>query len=142
MKKRTWRRIALGVLSTFLLLVAVLAVHIYMVTRPKAPDANTRIMARIDIKQDISQQDAGRIATWMYQQKGMDHVLVNPQRDIVVFTFFPIITSASRIMNDFRADLPYKAERFLPTADQMRAGCPLAVSSPAHKVLSFFKHIF
>ncbi|TWV94352.1 hypothetical protein [Chitinophaga pinensis] len=36
-----------------LCLVVVLAVHIYMVTRPKPPGANTRIMARIDIRQDI-----------------------------------------------------------------------------------------
>lgn len=142
MTKRTLRRIALGVLSTFLLLVVVLAVHIYIVTRPKAPDANTRIMARIDIKQDIGQQDADRITTWMYRQKGMDHVLINPQRDIVVFTFFPVKTSANRIVSDFRAALPYKAERFLPTADQLKGGCPVAATSATYKVLSFFKNIF
>jgi len=65
----------------FLFLVLVLAVHIYWVTRPKAPDANTKIMARIDIKQPITQADADKITTWLYQQKGIDHVLVNDSRE-------------------------------------------------------------
>ena len=142
MTKKAWRRIALGVISTFFLLVVILAVHIFIVTRPKAPDANTRIMARIDIRQDIDQQDADRITAWMYRQKGMDHVLVNPKSEIVVFTFFPIKTSANRIVSDFKAALPYKAERFLPTADQMKGGCPVAATSATYKVLSFFKNIF
>ena len=126
MKKRTWRRIALGALWTFVSLVVILAVHIYIVTRPKAPDANTRIMARIDIRQDIDRQDSVRITAWMYRQKGMDHVLVNPQSDIVVFTFFPVKTSADRIVRDFKAGLPYKAERFLPSEAAMKGGCPVA----------------
>jgi len=140
MKKRIWKRIALGTLSIFGLLVIVLCVHIYVVTRPKPMDAHTRAMARIDIRQPITQADADKITAWLYQQKGIDRVLVNPQSDIAVFTFFPVQTTANRIVGDFKASLPYKAERFIPSADAMKNGCPVA--STSYKVYSFFKHIF
>ena len=141
MQKRKLKRIALTLLSVFLLLVMVLCIHIYVVTRPKAPDAHTRIMARIDIKQPITQDDAAKIAAWLYNQKGVDHVLVNPQSDIAVFTFAPVKNSADQIVRDFKASLPYKAERFLPTADQMKGGCP-AMATTGYKVISFFTNIF
>ena len=142
MQKRTWKRISLGVLSVFGLLVIVLCLHIYIVTRPKPIDANTRAMARIDIRQDITQTDADKIAAWLCRQQGVDHVLVNPQSDIAVFTFFPIKTTANRVVSDLKAQLPYKAERFIPTEEAMQGGCPAASTSTTYKVYRFFKHIF
>jgi len=120
----------------------VLAVHIYIVTRPKPMDAHTRAMARIDIQQPVTQADAGRITTWLYQQKGVDRVLVNPGTAIVVFTFFPLKTTADQVVSDFKADLPYKAQRFIPTKAGLRNGCPVASTSVTFKVYSFFKHLF
>jgi hypothetical protein len=142
MQKRIWKRIALGVLSVLGVLIIVLCVHIYMVTRPKPMDANTRAMARIDIKQAITQTDADAITAWLYKQKGVDHVLVNPESDIAVFTFFPLKTTASQVVGDFRAQMPYKAERYVPSAEEMKTGCPVASTSATYRVYSFFKHIF
>lgn len=137
------KRIALCVLSVFVLLVMVLAVHIYIMTRPKAPGPNTRAMARIDIKQPITQDDADKITTWLYQQKGVDHVLVNPKTDIVIFTFFPARTNANLIVGNFKSNFSYKADRFMPTEAQMSAGCPaMSTSSVTYKVYDFFKHHF
>ena len=125
MNKKTWKRIVLGILSVAGLLMIVLGIHIYVVTRPRPVDAHTRAMARIDIRQAITQADADRIAAWLYQQKGVDHVLVNPQTEIAVFTFFPIQTTANRIVSDFKAHLPYhKAERFIPREKALKSGCP------------------
>lgn len=142
MRKKVIKKFLIGTGSVLLLLILVLAVHIYLVTRPKAPDADTRIMARIDVKQDITQDDADKITVWLYQQKGVDHVLVNPKSDIVIFTFFPIKTSAGQIVKDFNASLPYKGQRYLPTAEEMTSGCPVASTSVSYKVYNFFKHVF
>jgi hypothetical protein len=142
MQKRTWKSIVPGVLYVFGLLLIVLCVHIYIVTRPKPMAANTRAMARIDIRQAITQTDADRITCWLYKQKGVDHVLVNPRSAIAVFTFFPIKTTASRVVSDLKAQLPYKAERFIPGEAAMKSGCPVAATSISYKVYDFFKHIF
>ena len=128
--------------ATLLLLVVVLGVHIYIVTRPKPMTANTLAMARIDLKQVINNYDADTITKWLYAQKGVDHVLCNPSSGIAVFSFHPIQTTANEIVNNFKAHMPYKAERFVPSAKDLQGGCPVAATSMTYKIYKFFEHIF
>ena len=141
MKTKTIKKIALYSVASFLFLVVVLAVHIWWVYRPKAPDAYTKVMARIDIKQPVSQDDANRITAWMSHQNGVDHVLVNPQNRIVIFTFFPVKTSGNEIVKNFKANFNLRADRFIPTADALANSCPMAASSYTYKVYKFISHI-
>ncbi len=142
MKKKWIKKILLYTGAAFLVMIMVLGVHIYMVTRPKAPDANTRIMARIDIKQAITQRDADAITAWMYQQKGVDRVLCNPESDILVFTYFPVKTDANLIARQFKSSFNMKAERYMPTAAELKTGCPVAAGSATTKIYNSIKHIF
>ena len=142
MTKKVIKRIFLYGFSIFLLLLVVLCVHVYIVTRPKAPDAYTIAMARIDIKQSITSEDASKIGAWLNQQKGIDHVLVNPQTKIVVFTFYPIKTTADQVVHEFKTALHYKAERFVPTEADLQSGCPVASTSSSFKAYNFLKHLF
>jgi len=119
----------------------VLSVHIYVVTRPKAPTEHTRIMARLDIKQNITQDDAAKITAWLYLQKGIDHVLVNPQSRIVVFTYYPVKTNADVITANFTSNLNYKAIRVIATKDDLASGCPVSNTSVTYKLYNFFKKI-
>jgi len=131
--KRKITKILLYSFGTFLFLFVVLAVHIYFVYRP-APDAYSKVMARIDIKQPINQDDANKISAFMVHQKGVDHVLVNPDTRIVVFTFFPVQTTGDQVVNNFKSHFPYKADRFMPTADNLKHSCPMAASSYTYKI--------
>ncbi len=142
MQKRTLKRIALSVLSVFVLLIVVLCVHVYMVIRPRV-DASTRIMARIDIKQPIDQNDVNKITTWLYQQKGVDHVVVYPQSETAIFTYAPVQNDANRIAQDFKAALPYgKAERYMPSERELKSGCPVGPGSFAYTLYTTVKNIF
>ena len=124
MQKRTWKRIALGVLSALLVGVVVLAVHIWWVTRPHI-DGSSRVLARIDIRQPMGQADADRITAWLYRQKGVDHVLVNPQSAIAIFSFSPLQNDGNRIAADLSNELPYKAaKRVMPSPEELKSGCP------------------
>ncbi len=127
--------------SAVLFFVSVLAIHIYWINRPKAADANTIALARIDIKQPIDQEDAATISNWLYQQKAVDHVLVNPKTSIVVFSFYPIESNADKIVSNFKSALPYKAERFIPTEKQLQSGCPIAKTSMTYKIYTYFKNL-
>lgn len=128
--------------GVLLLLVVVLTVHIYLVTRAKAPTARTVAMARIDLKQAIGQGDAEQIRIWLSQQKGVDHVLCNPESAKVVFTFRPVQTSANRLVSDFKTHFHYRAERYIPTPEEMQAGCPVKSTSLTYKVYQFFQRFF
>lgn len=139
MKKNNVKKMIIGGISFFLLLLLVLAAHIYIVTRPGI-DATTRVMARIDVKQDINQDEANKITAWLYAQHGIDHVMINPVSDIVIFTFFPIKTNANDIVRNFKSTFNYhKAERFVPSEAQLKSSCPVAGNSLTHRIYSFFK---
>ncbi|MDB5136844.1 MAG: hypothetical protein JWP37_3447 [Mucilaginibacter sp.] len=138
--KRNIKKTLLYAFSIFLFLVIILGVHIYLVYRP-APSAYTRVMARIDIKQKITRSDADKITAWMVHQKGVDHVLVNPETSIVVFTFFPLKTTGNEIVSDFKTNFHLKAERFIPSAEKLKSSCPVAKSSYTYRVYKFITQI-
>jgi len=141
MKKRKWKKIVLTSLAVFFGLVVILAVHIYWVTRPHI-DASTRVMARIDLHQPIGQADADKISAWLYQQKGVEHVVVNPASRIALFTFAPARNDGNHIVQDFKTTTPYnKAVRFLPVIDPNASGCPVATTSFTYKVYAFMKRV-
>lgn len=133
----------MGAGGVCVLLVVVLAIHIYLALKPKPITPGLREMARIDVRQPLTKNDAARITDWLYREKGVDHVLVNPQTQKVIFTYFPYRNSAQQITKDFKASLPYDADQFMPTEDQMSAGgCPVAAVDFTLKVRRMLRQIF
>jgi thiosulfate reductase cytochrome b subunit len=137
-----FKKLLLTTGAIFLLLVIVLGVHIYLVTRPKVPDATTRAMARIDFKQDISDGDAATIYSWLMHQKGIERVMFNVNNKNVVFTFSPLIIDAEKITRDIQNNLHYKALRYVPGAEDMKKGCPVSQTSVSYRMYSVIKNIF
>ena len=143
MKKKTIKSILIGAGGVLLLLVAVLAVHVYLALRPKHVTPGLREMARIDVHQPMTSTDVSTITAWLYKEKGVDHVMITPTNGRVIFTYFPYQNSAQQITKDFKAMLPYNADQFMPTEEQMESGgCPVAAVNFSLKVQRFFKHIF
>lgn len=126
MKKKTFKKMFIVASLTFVLLLTVLAVHIYWVTRNSAPDATTKVMARMDLKQTVSSDESDAITNWLYQQKGVDHVLCNPTTKIVVFTFSPVKNNGNDIVKKFNQSFHFSASRYIPTEEELQSGCPVA----------------
>jgi len=141
MKAKTIKKTVIWALSTLFFLTAILAGHIWWVYRPKAPGPFTKVMARIDVRQPVSQNDANKIAAWFGHQKGIDHVLVNAQNRIVIFTYFPVKVSGTGIVKKFNTQLPYHGDRFIPTEKQLAGSCPVAGSSFYYKVYKLIDNI-
>lgn len=142
MNKKLVKKIAIGTAGTISLLGLILCVHIYLVTRPKAPDANTVALARIDVKQDIDDADASKIGAWLSTKKGVDHYLCNTQSNIVVFSFHPAVVNANEIAEEFSHKLHYNSTRYIPSADELKGGCPVAATSISYRAYNFIKHVF
>jgi hypothetical protein len=140
MKKSTLKKVLIYGLSSFVFLFFVLAIHIYLVYRP-APDAFTKVMARIDIKQPLTPQDANNIAGWMYKQKGIDHVVVNPESNTVIFTFFPVKTNGTQVVDNLKKALNLKADRYMPDAQTLNSGCPVSKSSYTYKIYKLITQV-
>lgn len=127
MKKKLLKKVLIVSGSIFLLLVTVLAVHIYLVSRPKPVDANLFAMARIDFKQDISQADAITITNWFNKQNGIQQFKCSPETKNAVFTFYPSKVDATKAVETFVKELHYNAVRFMPSKADLMKGCPMAV---------------
>ena len=140
MKNTKSKKLFRTIMMVFGFLTIVLAIHIYWVTRPKAPDPHTIVMARIDIKNPLNQADVAKIKTWLYQQKGVDHVVVNPKTQIAIFTFYPAKTSGDQIVNKFQTSLNYDAKRYVPTKEEIANGCPALPPTVTEKISAFIKH--
>lgn len=123
------------------LLILTLAIHIYYVTKDRVPASSVIAMARIDIKQNIDAKDVSIITDWLYKQKGITHVLVNPETKIAVFTFYPSMVNADTIANNFATALHYPSQRFKPTEQQLQSGCPAGYTSSS-SVTKYFKFLF
>lgn len=140
MKKRTILKVLLWSGTTIFGLALLLAIHIYMVTRPKI-DTSTRIMARIDLHQPVTDTQSATITDWLYRQKGVDHVLCNPHTAIVVFTFSPLQSNADDIAANLRMALHYpRSKRYVPTEKELQGGCPVASTSVLYKISMSIKH--
>lgn len=135
-------KIVWAILAVLGLGVLALAVHIYVVTRPRV-DAHSRGMARVDLHQKIERADADKITAWLSRQDGVDHVLVNPGTGIAVFTYWPMKANPGLIIRSFRDSLPYsRAQRYLPTAAEVKKGCPMTATPVTNKIYEFLKHLF
>ncbi|HWY38469.1 MAG TPA: hypothetical protein VNY73_07910 [Bacteroidia bacterium] len=139
MKNKKQKKGLIWTCSVFLALLVVLAVHIYWVYRPHVT-VNTKVMARIDIKQPITSTDVGEISTWLAHENGIDHFLINRQSGIVIFTFLPIQNSGNQIVKDFKCKFAYSAERFIPSTDNLKHSCPMS-SSFGYKIYQFINKI-
>ena len=120
----------------------VLGAHIYAVTRPHA-DGHSRGMARIDLHQKIGQAEADRITAWLSRQRGVDHVLVSQRSAIAVFTYWPGKANPALIAMTMKDSLPYpRADRYLPAASEVRAGCPMTATRVTNSIYEFLKRLF
>lgn len=122
-------------------LVVLVGIHIYLVAKPKA-DSRTVALARIDIKQPINESEAGSIEKWLSNQEGVGHVELNRQTDIIIFSFSPVKVSADNLALQLKTKFNLKAERFMPSAEQMKNGCPALSHTFSAKAYSIFSNIF
>ena len=136
--EKLFKRIMIG----FAAMVVVLVIHIFWVTRTRAPNPDKIVMARIDIKNPLNDEDAGKIQTWLYQQKGVNHVLVNPKSQIAVFTYHPAIVSGDQIVQNFQTSFHYDAKRFVPTEEELKNGCPVLPPTITERISAFVKNTF
>lgn len=139
MKKRTIKRTLLWSVSLFTFLVLVLAVHIYVVTRPKVISPYSKTMVRIDLHQPIDQAQADNMRFWFNRQKGVVDSYVSVKSDKALFLFFTTQNTGNKVVADFKTQFHFdNAQRFLPAASDYEKSCPVAGVS---EITKFFQHI-
>lgn len=92
------KKVLIVCLSIFLVLTAVLAVHIYQVTRPKVEFNNSNLeMARIDFSSPIDSITAKQVKSQTLKIGGVKHAYFNIPDGILVYGFNSDLTNGQEV---------------------------------------------
>lgn len=128
------------------MLTIILAIHIYLVTSPKETNPTAAWqLARIDIEEEtpLSAAVAKEIKTTLKTIEGVERVVINSEDGNAVVGFNSTIKTGRDIYRQFSKQTSIAAKLYVPTKEQLAAGCPaIDKSSITYQVGSFFQEVF
>lgn len=143
MTKRKLIKAAIWSFSILLVLVITLAVHIYIVTRPKIDDPRIRQLSRIDFFVKPDSVQANQIKSEVLHMKGVDAAYFNVPDGILVYSYNPNDQNSVQVYLDLMKKGGYKAKRYVVDAAALAKGCPvLDKSTLTYRLGAFFQKLF
>lgn len=125
MKKKTILKIAAWTASVFVILLAVLVIHIYMVTSKPKDNLPLSQLSRIDFKQPLSQAQSDEIKGYVASLEGVESTYFNQQNGILVYTYQVGKQTSANVFEQLMKHGSYKAERYIVTEAMLQNGCPM-----------------
>lgn len=140
MKRKHWKILLVSVGSTFLLLTTILAIHIYMVTRPKpSQDPRLRQLARLDVISDIDSTDVPKLQSIVAKMEGVRTVKYAANESAVIFEFDPSKQNTEAVAESLSQN-GYTVQKFKVSSSQMNKGCPVMdKSSISYRLGKYFQ---
>ncbi len=128
--------------SVFILLCAVLVVHIYLVTKSHKSKGDTRQLSRIDFKQPVDATEASKIRSFVKHLNGVQSTFFNVDNGILVYTYLRDKQTSENVYNQLIKFGNYKAERF-KVDESAPTGCPIIdKKSFTYTVSSYIQKLF
>lgn len=142
--KTLLKKIAIWTGSIFSLLVVVLVVHIYLVTRPSTPLPNHNVyLSRIDFKESVDSLEANRIMNHVRTLEGIANAYFNIPAGTLVYGYKKGTQSPEKVYQEVSKFTTLKAERLIISEEDMAKGCPaFDKSSFTYKFGEFVKNVF
>lgn len=141
MKKRRILKIAIWTASVFVVLVAVLVVHIVMVTGHKRNDQRMRQLSRIDFKEQIDSAEAVKITGFVASLEGVNDIQFN--NNILVYTYTVGTQTSEGVYEKLIKHGHYNASRYVVDQSKAATGCPvIEEGSLSHRFSSLVTGIF
>ncbi|ERM80946.1 hypothetical protein P872_10885 [Rhodonellum psychrophilum GCM71 = DSM 17998] len=137
------KKILIGAVAIVLLLVATLAIHIYLVTQPKEGAMPTMTMSRIDFPSALDSLEGYAIRDFVKNTDGMKDTRVNLSMGHLVCLYDRNQKSPQEIVSDINDNFMTSAVLFQPSDDMLAQSCPaINKSSLTYKLGAFFQKTF
>lgn len=141
MNKKIIKRSLLAIGALFILLGAVLVIHIYMVTQPQKGYFKGIMMGRIDFKEKIDPEEATEIRHFVNSLEGVQKSYFNDKDNILVFSYHAEKQDPESVYKAVMNHGNYIAKRYI--ASNTDSGCPVIdKSSFTYKAGAFIQNIF
>lgn len=119
------KRVIGGILGISALLLAVLVVHIVMVTKSIRYDHPSLQLARIDFTEPIDSLKAKEINMRIRKISGVGNTHFNINEGILVYSVDINKTTNEAVYKRLVSEVPYKAERYVVNEEMAAKGCPV-----------------
>ncbi|MBL7999462.1 MAG: hypothetical protein JNL32_12600 [Candidatus Kapabacteria bacterium] len=125
-RTRSLRRILMLSSLACVVFCGIALVHIYMVVPADDGYVNSDIqLARIDFKQPLETEEFDRIEGFVRSQHGVTQTYFNKNDRILVYAFHNSQQNSADVFRALSQNTPFKAERFIPSQESMKNGCPV-----------------
>lgn len=122
--KRIVKKILLWGSGVFLLLVAVLFIHIWMVTGNKKQDQRKRQLARIDILQPIDSLQLSELRGRISSQNGVRTTMYTEKENAMIYELDPSVQTTDQVYKA-AASTGIALKKFTISKDKATKGCPV-----------------
>lgn len=123
--KKLFKKIAIWTVSIFSLLVVVLVVHIYLVTRLADPLPNHDIyLSRIDFKESVDSTEATRIMNHVRTMDGIANAHFNIAAGTLVYGYKKDVQNPENVYAEVAKFTSLKSERLILSEEDIAKGCP------------------
>ena len=137
------KKFLLGGLITLLLLVGTLAVHIYLVTKPKTGGIPMMVMSRIDFPYALDSLEGITILHHLSQMDGISDARVNISAGFMVCLYDRNLQSPHDLVEEVNTSFSTKAVLYQPSEEMLSQSCPaMDKSSLTYRLGAFFQKTF
>jgi thiosulfate reductase cytochrome b subunit len=138
-----FKRILIGAIFLMSFLVGVLAVHIYMVTKPQKGSIATITMSRIDFPDSLSNEEGIQIKSFLMNKEGVKDVRVNFSNGHIICLYDRKRHSPHDLVEKISQTLKLEANLYQPTDEMLAQSCPaIDKNSITYKLGAFFQRSF
>ena len=138
-----FKRIVFGLIFFFIFLVGILAVHIYMVTKPKAGSISSLTLSRIDFPQKLDSLQGLEIKDHLVKMEGIKDVRLNFSNSHMVCLYDRKELSGSDLVSKINFHFAQSAQLYQPSEEMLSQSCPaIDKNSITYKLGEFFQKSF
>ena len=135
-------RVVLCLVAVLVILSAVLAVHIYQVTRPSGNNHTNWQLARVDFNTPMDSVEAKTIRSYFYQIEGVKQAYVNAKEGNVVYAYTPGTLEQETVNTHLKSKTELPFEFYVANASGAEA-CPVInKKSPMYRLGLMFRNLF
>ncbi len=137
------KRILLGIIALTAFLIAILAVHIYMVTQHKEGSVTSLTMSRIDFPQPIEPVNGNQIKLHLNQLEGVKDVRINFSNGHIICLYDRKAQSPHDLVASINENFMEQAILFQPSDEMLAQSCPaIDKKSITYRLGAFFQKSF
>jgi hypothetical protein len=137
------KKIIIGIVGIAILLVTVLAVHIYQVTATKKNNGPSMAMSKILLHEELDSLTSLGVKFFIQENEGVKDTRINRSAGHAICLYDRNSNDVREIIEALNQKFELRATLFQPSAEELAMSCPaIDRNSVTYKLGNFFENLF